>query len=111
MVADDATNAEERFVYFHCPDLSQFRYTMFRYSSAATSSSELEKVGLPEGAKFNFLDSRIVQKGQAVLVFYCNNLEIHGRKLQGLESNELRIETLANLKQEAKHFAIASDQK
>ena len=102
--------ASEKLVFFHCPDLSQLKDTMFRYS-AATSSSELEKVVLPKGAKFNFLDSRIVQKGQAVLVFYCNKMEINGRKLLGLESEELRIETLANLKQEAKHFAIASDQK
>ena len=110
VVADDATNIEEQFVYFHCPDLPQFRYKLFRYS-AVTASPELEKIQLPSQERFNFIDSRILQKGQAVLVFYCNKMEIHARKLQGLESEELRSEPLANIEREAKHFAIASDQK
>ena len=59
----------------------------------------------------NFMDTRIVQQGQALLVFKNIKTEIYGWKLQGLDSEEPSYEPLAKLELEAKHFALAPDQK
>ena len=99
---------DEQFVYFHCPDLPDFKNTIFRYSYA-TRSYEFEKIPLPTGKRGNLYDTRVVQKGQTLLVFKTMITEIHVWKLQGLESEELRIEFLAKLALKAKHFALAFD--
>ena len=59
----------------------------------------------------NFMDTRIVQQGQALLVFKNHIKQIYGWKLQGLDSEEPSTEPLAKLDLEAKHFALAPDQK